>query len=281
MCNNIESFVFIDIETTGLPWQERNRTKITEICLISVSRRDLVTNCGNSPPISKLSLFFNPRKAIHPEATRLSGLSNDLLRYAPTFEEKIGTINSFLEELQKPVCLIAHNGNKFDYKIILAEFNDANASPPQHLFCVDSLIGFREIFKFGLTPHIYMDKKHVNKETEYNNILTDDEDASENEDWPELNVSAEDWVDIDELTAQLSEVVLHKSNANNIKLSANGYNLSALYKRILNKEAVNAHRAENDCLMLLECVTATKNVFIPWANRSCIKLTNIQPIVRY
>lgn len=97
MCS-IESYVFFDIETTGLPWLEKNRTKITELSFVVALRKDvIVTPHGSLPPVSKLSLVFNPGRPIDPEAVKLNGLSNDLLRHAPVFRQKIETIVSFLK----------------------------------------------------------------------------------------------------------------------------------------------------------------------------------------
>lgn len=47
------------------------------------------------------------------------GLDNFLLEYINKMDDNtIDLINSFLNQLKKPVCLVAHNGNKFDYPIL-------------------------------------------------------------------------------------------------------------------------------------------------------------------
>jgi three prime repair exonuclease 1 len=306
MCN-IESFVFFDIETTGLPWQERNRTKVTELSFVAVSRKDILKSNSYVPPVSKITLVFNPIKKIHPEAVKVTGLSNELLQHSSTFEKKIHTIVSFLQELPKPVCLVAHNGNVFDYKILLAEFIDARSTLPHDLLCIDSLVGFRNILKNPNTTNTEAIKPKVQESNNFNisidDILTDDED-----DWPDLNGSTEDWEKIDQISDSLSNrsiediVDIHlkdkkKGKSNNKTVSRTdaiskvfsketksksntGYSLIALYKKLCNKEPINSHRAEGDCLMLLECVLATKNSFIPWADTACKKLCEIQPLIR-
>ncbi|CAH0403683.1 unnamed protein product [Chilo suppressalis] len=304
MCK-VNTFVFFDIETTGLPWQERNRTKITELSFVAALRQDiLLTSCGEIPPISKLTLVFNPIKAIHPEAVKMTGLSNDILKFSPTFERKIDTIISFLQELPKPVCLVAHNGNLFDFKILLTEINDANASLPSDLLCVDSLVGFRFISKNRNTPtsknvHV-IPMTSVPQKTEISaDLMTDDEDE-----WPDLNVSTEDWQDIDDICNNLSDIsceditedpiikvdkkkrseviqkVFKKEKKPNPNPNPNGYSLEALYKKFFRKDPINLHRAEGDCLMLLQCVVADKENFIPWADNASCKITEIKPLVR-
>ena len=72
-CN---SFVFLDIESTGIPFQEADggRTKITEISLICVSREILEKVHDELPRIQpKLTINFNPHKMISDEVRRITG----------------------------------------------------------------------------------------------------------------------------------------------------------------------------------------------------------------
>lgn len=308
----IESFLFFDIETTGLPWQEKNQTKITELSLVAVLKKDLLlTQKGESPPLSKLTLVFNPMRPIDPVVVQMNGLSNDLLKHAPLFSQKLDTISSFLQELPKPICLVAHNGNKFDYKILLAECQDANFHLPNDLLCVDSLVGFKKIHAdkvanaCGDTLEKIVKVKPMSQPN-VEDLITDDEDE-----WPNLNVSTEEWEDIDKLCDSLSDISCEdidvkrtsnridhpKKKANRSKViqsvfkknikkapqneNKESFTLLALYRRLLNKEPRSHHRAEDDCLMLLECIVATKEDFVPWAEASCVKLTEIKPLIRY
>lgn len=304
MCN-IASYVFFDIETTGLPWQERNRTKITELSFIATSRRDILnTKHGDSPPVSKLTVVYNPKRPIHPDVVRMNGLSNELLQHAPSFSQKIETILSFLQELPKPVCLVAHNGYRFDFKILLAECNDAKVSLPNYLLCVDSLAGFRTILTKKVCHDDIIDH-NITIDSKVEDLITDDED-----DWPVLNVSTEEWEDIDKICDSLSDISVEdiadgennsfkrdtkkkisrnkvisnvfKKGDRNIKgKNKESFTLLALYRRLLNREPSNHHRAEEDCMMLLQCVVATKQDFIPWADSACVKLDEITPLIRH
>lgn len=309
----VASFVFFDVETTGLPHQERNKTKITELCFVAAIRSDIEESpIGYKPYVSKLTLLFNPQKKIRPEVALMTGLSNNTLKNAPLFKDNIHTMVAFLEELPKPTCLVAHNGNRFDYKLLLTELLDINALLPQGLLCVDSLIGFRHILKNRSSPDLPNARNpsipRDNSFSKDDSLLEEDslardnsmfrssslisEDSLISDDWPELDVSTEDWQEIDSLCSSFSEMPYEAANmsksmkdeskelAGKPTIEKGSYTLSSLYRRLLNKEIYNAHRAEDDCLMLLECVVAAKE-FLPWADRSCKSIQDIKPFDRY
>ncbi|CAK1543346.1 unnamed protein product [Leptosia nina] len=196
----IETYVFFDIETTGLPQLELCRTKITELSFVAVSREDLVTS-ETLPLMNKLSLLFNPERKIQPKVTAITGLSITTLKNQPIFKNRIQIINSFLTSLPKPVCLIAHNGNRFDFKILQAEYCDVGEHLPNDLLCLDSLTGFRKIIKD--TNITYKDLNYTsvcNKQDRQTSSQEDDELLTDDEDkWPPLNTSAEEWLEIDKL----------------------------------------------------------------------------------
>lgn len=41
-----------------------------------------------------------------------------LERFNKMNENTIGLISSFLKQMPEPVCLVAHNGNDFDFKLL-------------------------------------------------------------------------------------------------------------------------------------------------------------------
>lgn len=69
----ISTFVFFDIETTGL--NTCDPPKITELAFTACSREHLLQANKNEIPraIHKLLLPFNPQKVIHPDSTRITG----------------------------------------------------------------------------------------------------------------------------------------------------------------------------------------------------------------
>ncbi len=70
------SFVFLDLESTGIPFREPDgkRTRITEVSMVSVSRSHLL-KCDNFMPriLHKITIPVNPRKLISDEASRMTG----------------------------------------------------------------------------------------------------------------------------------------------------------------------------------------------------------------
>lgn len=69
---DIKTFVFFDTETTGLPVEEHNKTKITELSLVAVEADHI--RLGVFPRVqNKLNLCFNPRKMVSIDSGKLTG----------------------------------------------------------------------------------------------------------------------------------------------------------------------------------------------------------------
>lgn len=69
---DIKTFVFLDIETTGLPKMENNRTKITELCMVAIEASHI--QMGVFPRVqNKLNFCFNPWKLISAESEKITG----------------------------------------------------------------------------------------------------------------------------------------------------------------------------------------------------------------
>ena len=59
----------------------------------------------------------------------------------------VDLINIFHSLLLSPVCLVAHNGNGYDFPLLKAELEKANIQLRPDILCIDSYIGIKEIFK--------------------------------------------------------------------------------------------------------------------------------------
>lgn len=152
MPKEIKTFVFFDIETTGLPEEEFSKTKITELALIACSKVELLnhTGKGKRPRVQhKLTICLNPMKLVSLGSSRISGkkisntealrpyktnailivfnhpgLDNYNLEHEKSFTSNTGELlKTFLNQLQAPICLVAHNGFKFDYPILRKQLN--------------------------------------------------------------------------------------------------------------------------------------------------------------
>lgn len=163
---NIKSFVFLDIEATGLPCEylhnrlfmicksnydfsgyEFNKTRITEISLVACSSSHLQSSINGLPRVlHKLTLCMYPSKRISSEAEEMTGLTNELLEQENKFTNNTAeTIFSFLKNLQQPCCLVAHNGLRFDFPILKKELVNVGQQIPDAIFVVDSLEVFRDL----------------------------------------------------------------------------------------------------------------------------------------
>lgn len=71
----ITTFVFMDLEATGLPEEECNQTKITEASFYAFSKEQLLECDPNELPrtTKKLNLCFNPDRQMRPVARQMSG----------------------------------------------------------------------------------------------------------------------------------------------------------------------------------------------------------------
>ncbi|XP_045761942.1 three prime repair exonuclease 2-like [Maniola jurtina] len=262
----IQTFVFFDLETTGIP---ANRAKVTEITLISVSRSDIAEADGVTlPAISKLSLLCNPKKNIQPAAVKLTGLTNEFLKNLPDFKDNVKCINAFLDK-PKPVCLVAHNGNRFDFKILQIEYQTANEELPHGLLCIDTLDAFRNILKNPkYCSNMSVHDISTSSLDESDRIIKDDS-------WQDLSI--EEVQEIDELIEHFSQI---SSTPKGIKARKKiktetpkvekapkiSYTLCSIYEKLLNRKPKECHRAEADCIMLLECAIATKHDFLAYAD---------------
>ena len=169
------TFVFLDLETTGLG----DDCKITEMCLCAVSRAALVNGPITTHPrfprvIDKLILCFDPARELSSFAESLTGLTRQLLvrNKRGVFSRDVADfLKSFLRMQAQPVCLVAHNGNRFDFGIIAQHFRDVGVELPAEmgLRCFDTMQAFKALklkpatvnFKLGT---LY--KKYVGGEVE-------------------------------------------------------------------------------------------------------------------
>uniref|UniRef100_A0A182FDU9 Uncharacterized protein n=1 Tax=Anopheles albimanus TaxID=7167 RepID=A0A182FDU9_ANOAL len=145
---NIKSFAFLDLETTGLPEYEFSRTKITELSVVACSRKHLLDSSFELPRVvHKLSLCFNPFRMISNQSSQSTGLYNDLLQHEGKFDGNAGELlKLFLARLQKPICLVAHNGYRFDFILLKKQLTSIGISlEAGTVVCIDTIPAFRTI----------------------------------------------------------------------------------------------------------------------------------------
>lgn len=158
----VQTLIFLDLEATGLPFSQ---PKVTELCLLAVNRHALEnppTPQGTPSPVpppprvvDKLSLCVAPGKACNPAASEITGLSTAVL--AANRRQRFDTnlaymLQAFLQRQPQPWCLVAHNGDRYDFPLLQAELTVLGlTSALDGAFCVDSIAALKALEKTGST----------------------------------------------------------------------------------------------------------------------------------
>ncbi len=98
-------YAVVDLETTGGMYK---RDRITEVGIVIFDGEEI---------IDKWSSFVNPERSIPPQITRLTGITNDMVAYAPKFYEVAKDI-----VLKTEGCIFVAHNVRFDYMFLRAEF---------------------------------------------------------------------------------------------------------------------------------------------------------------
>lgn len=114
--------IFLDLETTGMSAAEE---RITEIGLVEVVEGEFV---------GSWSQLVNPQKRIPPFIQSLTGITDDMVEDAPTFEQLAPAL---FERLQGKL-LIAHNA-RFDYGFLKHEFGRLDLTYLPRVLCTAKL----------------------------------------------------------------------------------------------------------------------------------------------
>lgn len=116
-----DTYVVFDIETTGL---SKEKEMITEIGAVKVADGKI---------IERFSTFVNPQRPISAEITKLTGITDDMVKDAPTIENVLPEFLKFCED----TVLVAHNAS-FDTGFIRIAAERAGLGELHHTI-VDTL----------------------------------------------------------------------------------------------------------------------------------------------
>jgi DNA polymerase III subunit alpha, Gram-positive type len=97
----MNSYVILDLETTGL---SKTKHKITEIAAVKIL---------NGKEIDQFQTLINPECKIPSFITQLTGITNEMVKFAPTLDKVFPDFLNFLGN----EIIIAHNAS-FDYGFI-------------------------------------------------------------------------------------------------------------------------------------------------------------------
>jgi DNA polymerase-3 subunit epsilon len=127
MLNISRPIAFIDLETTGI---NLSSDRIIEIAIIKILP-------DNSRVVKRRLL--NPEMSIPESSTSIHGITNDMVKDAPTFKQVGNEIKQFLENCD----LGGYNSNRFDIPLLMEEFlragmevdlSDRKMIDVQHIF---------------------------------------------------------------------------------------------------------------------------------------------------
>ena len=118
----LQPLIFLDLETTGVAAAHE---RITEIGLLEVASGEFV---------GSWSQLVNPQKSIPPFIQSLTGISDEMVRDAPTFEQLAPGLYARLQGK----LLIAHNA-RFDYGFLKYEFGRLGMSYRSRVLCTAKL----------------------------------------------------------------------------------------------------------------------------------------------
>lgn len=157
------TYLFLDFETTGLIDPE-----VTEVCALAVDkthydriRHKLVLCCGTS-------------KNIEPTASNLTGITDSMIANNYSFNDRgVDLLLNFIKILPAPVCIISHNGDAFDFKILKNATNLIEELPSK-IYSLDSLHLFKEIDRSRRIYHRSYTLKSI-----YNRFYPDDKNHEE------------------------------------------------------------------------------------------------------
>lgn len=213
-------------------------------------------------------------------------------------------INCFFSQLRKPVCLVAHNGNKFDY-LILAEHLKKLVSPTvllpsfaelknqtnfyfqtrsldADLLCVDSLEIFKKFDESNTTSSAIEE------------FLNTDLVAVQNRN-EKTPAKSKSFAVIERAPGEKpksAKCLFETPSTSTSTSTANGdvtptpsqkspdrisYKLEEIYKRLHNCQPKKAHNAEADTIHLLMCAIAIKNQFVELADSIATAFSRFTP----
>lgn len=98
--------VFLDLETTGLSFTQ---DRIVEIAMLKIS--------VDGTRLMKRKLI-NPEMPIPKEVSEIHGITDEMVKDAPTFKQAANEIRQFMEGAD----LGGYNSNKFDWPLLVEEF---------------------------------------------------------------------------------------------------------------------------------------------------------------
>lgn len=149
-------FIAFDLETTGT---FAGIDRIVEIGMVRFE---------NGKPIDKFACLVDPQMPIPIGASKVNGITNDMVQGKPQIEELLEPITRYCEN----DVLVAHNAN-FDFQFLLADFKKYSVQAPKGLI-FDTLPLSRKIYPGLMSYKLATVAKHLNVSTDVLHRADDD-----------------------------------------------------------------------------------------------------------
>ena len=131
---HLDTFITFDTETTGF---DRLQDDIIEFSAVKYT---------DGEPVDSIDFLVQPRKNVPEVITRITGISNDMVKDAPRYEDFHKEIKEFLGDYP----LVAHNVT-FDYEMLNVHFRRVGDESPENAL-YDTLLLSRT-FSYWLVDH--------------------------------------------------------------------------------------------------------------------------------
>ena len=122
-----------------------------------IGRKSFYYRVPSIPRIAhKLTKFFNPRKLIYPSVEEITLLNNFKLEELSSLSADFCICFKKFLNFPKPICLVAHNGRRYDFPLIASEFFNSTSCmfSFDDLLYVDSLEALRLLDKISVIEEL-------------------------------------------------------------------------------------------------------------------------------
>ncbi|XP_063622961.1 uncharacterized protein LOC134795045 [Cydia splendana] len=297
----IATYVFLDLGTTG---QYADSNEITELSMVAVDRQQFLDSISQEKPeipkfLNKLTRCFKPETqkiSYTARADGTGGFTEEMLQgELPLNESCFHLIDTFLYSLAKPVCIIAHNGFLFDYIILKRYFTKLQVQFSSELVCIDTLQAFYDILEEK------RDEKYVEEYLEQHGLIPANSSKPINRERDSCRDAAFETIPDTLETirnyhlsgqATFSEITKVKKSLRiflknhrrryekkdekrakrqypwgpEINMPSVSYKLTEIYTRVFQRKPRDAHKAEIDCILMLEIAVKLGQDFVDWVD---------------
>ena len=230
--------MFMDFATRRNNVLETN--KILGFSLLAVHRNHYLGEDVTQPTEKLTFQFYRTR-------------DSDSENYRPELDRAtLYEIVCFINSKQRPVCLISHNGNRFDFPVFKLKLETLDVSLGEGVMCADSLCGFRYIERNRNWRSRSIDGPSTSTETRNQNL------QRQNKTTP-----VKKYTTIDGFVTKTPRRGVSRIQ-HTISTISNPYALNQIYKRTVENSNLRAHPPENDNRIMFEISKRFGSFFVNW-----------------